>query len=247
MCRLLGIAALSLYDYRLMLCRAPRSLAVLSREHRDGWGLALHDGEPGTEWLLRKSTKTAEEDPLFPLLAQREHGRVLIAHVRQKTVGALAPENTHPFQRGRWVFAHNGTLRNVAAVRARTSPERLAELGGDTDSELFFAYLLTRLDEAGVTFERPSAAADRAVRDAVHAAAALDDFGTLDALLSNGESLWAMRFGRPLYLLERRASSARRCVLVASEPLTDEPWSPLEHGTLLRLDPLPEPRAIRLS
>ncbi|MBK9000477.1 MAG: class II glutamine amidotransferase [Myxococcales bacterium] len=258
MCRLLGIVSLSPYDFQLMLCRAPRSLALLSREHRDGWGVALHAGTPGAEWVLERSTESAAADPVFSSLARREHGRILIAHVRQKTVGELSPDNTHPFQSGPWVFAHNGTIKNTREIRRRTSGVRLAELRGDTDSELFFAYLLSKLDEAGVAGGPVGPATDRAIRDAVLEAVALDEFGTLDALLSNGQSLYAMRFGRPLYFLERRPSeraiddeldvplTRRHCLLVASEPLTDERWMLLEHGALLRLDPAPEPQVTTL-
>jgi len=70
-----------------------------------------------------------------------------------------------------------------------------------------------------------------------------------------------MRFGRPLYMLERKPGSEaplvldggevpigrRHCLVVASEPLTDEGWTPLESGTLLRIDPSPAPHAVSLS
>ena len=72
----------------------------------------------------------------------------IVAHIRKATQGRVALENTHPFVRelwGRyWVFAHNGTIKDQAFLRARTSPARLGELRGETDSELFFAFLLSR-------------------------------------------------------------------------------------------------------
>src|SRR5262245_34024795 len=42
MCRLLGVVSSEATDYGFSLCRAPRSLALLSRDHPDGWGLAIH-------------------------------------------------------------------------------------------------------------------------------------------------------------------------------------------------------------
>jgi glutamine amidotransferase len=227
-------------------------MAMLSREHRDGWGLATHAGVRGYDWVLHKSVETADDDPGFVEQAKSARGRVVVAHVRQKTVGPLALVNTHPFRHGDWVFAHNGTVKDVAWVEARTAPERLAERSGATDSELFFAYLLTKLDEAGVTGEGASRRTDDAVRRAVLAATERPDFGTINFLLSNGGSLYASRFGRPLHLLERNPRGAddepaeapsgevpieqRRCVVVASEPLTDEPWTPIEQGAMLRLE-----------
>ena len=70
--------------------------------------------------------------------------------MRQKTVGPTRLENTHPFVSDGWVFAHNGTIQHQDALRARCSGRRLREITGDTDSELFFAYVLTRLDENGL-------------------------------------------------------------------------------------------------
>jgi predicted glutamine amidotransferase len=256
MCRLLGIVTASPYEFGLVLREAPRSMAILSREHRDGWGLATHIGTRGYEWTLHRSVLTADEDPFFAAQARRAQGRVLIAHVRQKTIGPLSIVNTHPFHHDDWVFAHNGTVKDLAYVQTHTSPDRLAECNGATDSELFFAYLLTKLDEAGASAEPASRRTDDVVRRAVLEATGRDDFGSVNFLLSNGTTLYVSRFGRPLHLLERTPSDVpcddaartcevpigqRRCVVVASEPLTDEAWTPIEQGVLLRLEVAPSP------
>ncbi|MBI2392290.1 MAG: class II glutamine amidotransferase [Deltaproteobacteria bacterium] len=263
MCRLLGIVSAVPYHFDLVLREAPHSIAMLSREHRDGWGLATHGGGPEAEWSVHRSTLTADDDPTFAELAHSAAGRVLLAHVRKKSVGPLAPENTHPFRSGRWVFAHNGHIIDQDYVRRRTSRARLGERRGDTDSELFFAYLLTCLDEKGVTDTAVSERTDHVVRKAILDAIDRPEFGSLNVLLSNGQSVYVSRFGRTLHLMERvpiglavAASptdgdpckladhvplTQRHCVVVASEPLTDEPWTPVAQGALLRLDVSPQP------
>ena len=260
MCRLLGIVADEPTDFRIVLREATRSMAALSREHRDGWGLAVFDGDAST-WRLDKGVACAGEDERFHRLALGSRGEMLVSHVRQKTVGETSLVNTHPFERGRWVFAHNGTVKDVAWMRAQCSPERLAEVRGETDSEQLFAWLLTRLDEAGVAHSPASAETDRALRAAVRAARERPSFGAYNFLLSDGVTLYAHRFGRTMHLLERgphdavrtrRAShdgtvvetpwSRRRsAVFVASEKMTDEPWQHIEDGTLLRLERAPMP------
>lgn len=247
MCRLLGIVAASPYEFGHVLHSAPRSMAMLSREHRDGWGLASHTGSGLDGWNVQRSTLTADDDPEFVAWAHRARGRVLLAHVRQKTVGPLAIENTHPFHHGEWVFAHNGTVKDVAFLDAHTSRARRAECEGTTDSERLFAYFLTALDEAGPT--------DTTVARAARTAVARPDFGTLNFLLSDGHVLYVGRFGRPLHMLERvpvtvdeeYPLSHRSCVVVASEPLTDERWTEIEQGTMLRLDVAPAPRVRTLT
>jgi len=261
MCRLLAICSSESTDFKIVLREAPRSLAALSREHRDGWGIAVFDAGRGA-WNVDRGILCATEDERFHRLAVGSRGDLLVSHVRQKTVGETSLANTHPFERGRWVFAHNGTIKDVVWLRAQVSPERHAEVGGETDSELLFAWLLTRLDEAGVALEPASPRTDRALGDATRAARQRADFGAFSFLLSDGATTYAHRFGRSMFVLERsptdrlrphRASrdgtvvetpwsQRRSAVFVASERITDEPWQNVEDGTLLRVERAPTPR-----
>jgi glutamine amidotransferase len=239
MCRLLGIASSEPTAFRTLLREAPNSLATLSEKHPDGWGIAVH--EDG--WHLEKQACCAQKDSRFHESALSAEGRVLVAHIRQKTVGPSSIHNTHPFRRGRWVFAHNGTVKDVAHLRRGISSARLAEVAGDTDSELLFAFILTRIDDMG------EGDLDAVVYDLAAELRARPDFGSFNFLLSDGDATYAHRFGRSLYLLERRprlprpAPPERRghAVFVASEMITSEPWTELSEGTLVRIDTKPVP------
>jgi predicted glutamine amidotransferase len=212
-------------------------------------------------WSIDRGTLCATEDERFHRLAVGSYGDLLVSHVRQKTVGETSLVNTHPFERGRWVFAHNGTIKDVAWLRAQVSSERLAEVAGETDSELLFAWLLTTLDGAGVALEPASARTDRALGEVTRAARERPDLGAFSFLLSDGATTYAHRFGRSLFLLERspedevRArrtsrdgtivetpwSQQRSAVFVASERITDEPWQNVDDGMLLRVERTPTP------
>jgi glutamine amidotransferase len=260
MCRLLGVVASEATDFRFALHQAPRSLALLSREHPHGWGVAVYGSPAG--WSVQKRPAAAHEDDSFHQCAIGTRGAVLLAHVRYRTVGSSTLENTHPFRSGRWVFAHNGTITDTEYLRAESSTARLAYVTGETDSELFFAYLLTRLDKHGLTDHPASGATDALLRRTMSELVARPNFGACNFLLSDGETLYAHRFGRTLCLLERvpqdpvrtsRVSietgasietdwtSRRRAVLVASEKLSDEPWVDVGEGELLRVDRSPKP------
>jgi predicted glutamine amidotransferase len=260
MCRLLGIAASESTEFKIVLREAPRSLAALSRDHRDGWGIGVFDAEAG-KWQLDKGIACAGEDERFHRLAISSRGELLVAHIRQKTIGDTSLLNTHPFERAGWLFAHNGTIKDVAWLRATTSPERLAEIQGETDSELLFAWLLTHLDETGQARPGASEETDRAVGAAARKARARPDFGAFNFLLSDGSTTYAHRHGRSLFLLERAPSDAvissrtsrdgttvetpwsaqRSAIFVASERVTDEPWQSMEDGALLRIERQPSP------
>jgi len=260
MCRLLGIAANEPTEFRIVLREAPRSLAALSREHRDGWGIAVYDAGADA-WRIDRGIACAGEDERFHQLAVGSCGELLVSHIRQKTVGEQTLANTHPFSRGRWVFAHNGTIKDLAWVRTHSSSERLAEVAGETDSEALFAWLLTRLDEVGATAEVASERTDRAIGDATREARDRAEFGAFNFVLTDGATMYAHRFGRSMFLLERGPDDAvrlrrtsrdgttletpwsedRKAVFVASEHMTDEPWQHLEEGALVRVEREPQP------
>jgi glutamine amidotransferase len=260
MCRLLGIASSEPTEFKIVLREAPRSLAALSREHRDGWGIAVFDA-CARKWQVDRGIACACEDERFHRLAIGSRGELLVSHIRQKTIGDTSLANTHPFERGRWIFAHNGTVKDVDWLRATASRERLVEIEGETDSELLFAWMLTRLDEAGVTDRPADPDTDRALGAIARAGRERPNFGAFNFLLSDGTTTYAHRFGRTMFLLERHPEDAvissrtsrdgtvlqtpwspqRTAVFVASERITDEPWQSIEDGTLLRIERAPSP------
>ena len=227
MCRMFGMVAGRPVSARDVLRDAPRGMRTLAHEHADGWGIAVH-AQGG--WLVHRSTNCAARCQRYDELAACVEGRLVIAHVRKKTVGEVSLLNTHPFQRGRFVFAHNGTVKDVNALRARTSVDQLAQLEGDTDSERLFAFVLTFVDALGDT--RLGVAA------AVRALHSLGDIGTANFLMSDGTHLYAHRLGQSLFALAREGVS-----MIASEPLTDEPWTALPERALVVLPALDQQTA----
>jgi glutamine amidotransferase len=212
---------------RELLRDAPRSLWTLSREHKDGWGVALRTVD---DWIVHRSTACAAECPKYDELSGAVQAQLLIAHVRKKTVGELAITNTHPFRRGPFVFAHNGTVR-VDALASGISSERLAEIEGDTDSERLFAFVMTRIDEAGDI--------ERGVVAAVNQLHAIDAIGSANFLLSRGMRMYAHRLGRSLFALTRHSAIDDRrtaAVVIASERITGEAWRELPERSLTVID-----------
>ncbi len=201
---------------RDLLFDAPRSLKALSEEHCDGWGIALHRDA----WTVHRSTKCAARCERYATIDL--DATLMIAHVRKKTVGELALRNTHPFQRGRFVFAHNGTVETTGLI-ARTSPTQLAAIEGATDSEKLFAFVLTQIDELG-DIERGLAAAVATLH-------ALGSIGSATFLFADGERLFAHRLGRALFTAHRDGVH-----VIASEPLGNDAWTEVAERELIALD-----------
>ena len=233
MCRLLAVVTTAQGGWRQRLVDAPRSLHRLSHDHPHGWGVAVHTISDG--WSIDRRARAAFLDEEFTVAAERA-GTVLLAHVRQGTVGEVATRNTHPFRRGRWVFMHNGTVESTAWMRGGISTSRLAEVEGQTDSELLFAWLLSRLDAAGLADAPCSAATDRVLTAALREARAAHGSGAINVVLSDGQTVYAHRWGRTLFL----RADGTETVSVASEPEDGAAdWREVAEGGLVRVDHAP--------
>jgi glutamine amidotransferase len=244
MCELLAMSARTPTDLHA-------SLAELARHggdtgpHRDGWGVAyMQDGDA---FLVREPT-AAYGSELLGFVQQRDPKSTLVlAHVRRATQGACLLRNTQPFERelgGRaHLFAHNGMLPGIERSHMRARWNRPI---GDTDSEHAFCALLDRLrplwDHGVPDLE------DR-FDEVVAFAAELRTFGPANFLYSDGDLIIAHGHRRRtndgrieppgLHVLCRQCvdgpGAAQDIALVASVPLTSEPWRPLAEGEVIAL------------
>jgi predicted glutamine amidotransferase len=150
----MGAPALALEASHLAVRRASQA--------RWGWGVGYHHAG---ELLLQR--RPLEDRPWVSVgeLVRGLRADMLIAHVRQATVGPLRTENTHPFRYRQWLFAHTGTLAGFDAIRGRMQesipPFLQRALGGDTDSELLFLLVLSFLHDGGQLDRAPPPAAVR--------------------------------------------------------------------------------------
>ena len=269
MCRLYGFHSNEPTKVECTLVRAQNALLVQSRQdrrgrsHGDGWGIAVYeDSFPEIE---RRDT-AAWQDLHFSVTAERVFARTVVAHVRDATVGGATLLNTHPFHHGRWVFAHNGTVRGFDRVAVEmaeeTDPDLLSERLGSTDSELSFLWLLSRLRAAGIELESQQieieaivGAFSESVRELARRSQA-ERTGRqerLNFLLTDGRWLLVSRWHNDLYWVARHGihdceicgiphirhevGTGYRAVVVASEPISHEEWSEVPEGSILVVDP----------
>lgn len=213
MCRLFGFRSVIRSQVHRSLMSAENALSVQSERHPDGWGVAYYVG--GAPHLI-KSADTAVSDRLFQRVSGIVSSETVLAHLRKATQGALSPVNAHPFQYGRWVFAHNGNVAGFGDLREtlleRVHPDLRRWILGETDSELLFYLLLSRMAERHALHGReyPSDELARAAQEVVLEVTALTgglnsdlelgvDGTYLTFLLTNGETLIAHQGGMPLY------------------------------------------------
>ncbi|KAB2919221.1 MAG: class II glutamine amidotransferase [Hyphomicrobiaceae bacterium] len=258
MCELFALSASSAVDVRLSLHELARHGGETGI-HGDGWGAAfLQDRDVA---LFREPTAAARSPWITCLETHPVRSGAVLAHIRHATRGAVALENTQPFVRELWgrahVFAHNGDLGSGLIHRPVVAP-RYRSIG-ETDSEAAFCLLLerlattvdpTRTDAAAVIFETFAAF----VRE-------MREHGPANVIYVSGSRLLVHADRRTqapgvieppgLWLLERHCGEGAKALvgegvhvagrgvdvtLVASVPLTGEPWRPLEQGSVLELE-----------
>jgi len=206
MCRLFAVRATAPSAVHRHLVLESNALRHQSKEHPDGWGIAFYvHGQP----TITRGVAAAHADENFELASQAVTSDTVVAHVRKASVGPLTLENTHPFEFGPWVMAHNGTVPQFedvrAAIEAQIAPAHRARIKGDTDSERIFALLLTALERRcdllhpQVSVEDVFAAIEETVRCVMTACVARGTHPSLNIVITNGKLLAAFRHGRTLF------------------------------------------------
>lgn len=151
MCRIFGFRSIIKSKVHQSLVNAENALQVQSHQHPDGWGLVYYVGESPH---VVKSVASAYQDQIFPKVSGLVSSQTFLAHVRYSTQGSQTILDTHPFQYGAWVMAHNGNIRHFESLREKLCLEIQDDLRafilGKTDSELIFYFLLSELSKEGV-------------------------------------------------------------------------------------------------
>jgi glutamine amidotransferase len=274
MCRLFGFRSVIPSQVHRSLLAAENALGVQSNDHPDGWGVAFYvDGAPH----VTRSPLTAVGDALFHRLSGVVASQTVLAHVRRATRGEKTVFNCHPFQHGRWVFAHNGDVTSFESTReallAEVSPPLRRFILGETDSEVLFFIFLTQLSLLGPLREKHGLdAALSALRATVHRVREISDQAelpsTLTLMATDGETLVATHGGKGLYVSTYKTRCADRdhckslsvaCeapspngqvnhFVLSSEPLQGENvWMPLELGEMIGIDGNMRPRRAHVA
>lgn len=229
-----------------------------SGHHRDGWGIAYYDD--GDVRLMREAVAAADSAGVRYIQSNDLRSQLVISHIRKATQGGIALKNTQPFTRelgGRMhVFAHNGQL---TGIEDRTHfPLGHCKTIGDTDSEVAFCALLQRMEAIWATEAPPTIAARLAV--VARFAAQIAKLGPANFLYGDGTYVFAHGDRRTqsdgtmrapgLWLLERSCqdggpametsgltisphSQPQEVVLIASVPLSEEPWRSVPEGEVI--------------
>lgn len=243
MCRLLGVIANKPVDLEFSLER----FKEFAKWNPDGWGIGWFEGRRPK--IFKQGISAIADESKFPILSKEVRSKIIIVHVRKGTGAEPAERNSHPFKYENWIFAHNGYIDRDYLLSLLNAKYK-SEINGETDSEVYFHWIIQCIDEEGDVV--------RGIKRAIEYVVKREHSG-LNFLLSDGYNLYAFRYSShsrnyyTLYMLRRSPSNqglvelsketgallqsktlkGEKAVLVCSEKLTNEKWKEIEFGKLL--------------
>lgn len=257
MCRWLAYAGAPI-TLEEVLFRPTRSLVMQSLRAKEGAEPTNGDGF-GIGWYgrsaeprLYRSTSPAWNDRNLRELALDVQSRLFLAHVRASTGTAVQQTNCHPFRHGRWLWMHNGLIREFRAIKRElvlaVDDALYPLIEGTTDSELMFFLAIT----FGLEEDVPRGV-QRMVEfvETTGQRHGIAQPMQMTLAVSNGAQLWVFRYSteaasRSLYYStdvralrklypdnQRIATLAEETRLVVSEPFADLPgaWNAMPEGS----------------
>lgn len=253
MCELFGLSSKQPTTVQISLAEFARRGGGTG-PHIDGWGIAFF--RDGDIQLIREPEPSAHSAHLRFIHDQRIPSPLVISHIRRATQGSVCLRNTQPFSRelgGRpHIFAHNGDLGDIRTHGGLATGGFRAI--GDTDSEHAFCYLMGLMQPLWQRSGPPSL--EQRLEVFCGFAHTMAEFGAANFIYSDGDYLWAHSHRRRqdngeesppgLHLLCRdrhehevlsgvTVASDQAAALLASVPLSDEPWQPLPEHTVLAI------------
>jgi len=113
----------------------------------DGFGIGWYEPSQSRQPALFRSIQPAWSDQNLRELAHSVASPLFLAHIRASTGTPVQQTNCHPFRFDRWMWLHNGAIRDFAALRRdlllAVDPQLFPSIAGSTDSELMFFLALT--------------------------------------------------------------------------------------------------------
>ena len=178
----------------------------------DGFGIGWY-GLGDTPGVFH-SAEPAWNDRNLRDLAGHIQSPLLFAHIRASSGSPVQQTNCHPFRHDRWLWMHNGVLRDFPGVKRElvlaVDPSLYPRIEGSTDSEVFFFLALTLGLE-----DDPPAAVERAVGliEAVGRRRGVEQPVQMTVATTDGTRVWAFRYsseGRSRSLFYSTAVSTLR-------------------------------------
>ena len=160
----------------------------------DGFGVGWYGATTDTPAVFH-SVEPAWNERNLRELASHVESPLFLAHIRASTGTAVQQTNCHPFRHGRWLWVHNGLVRDFPQVKrelaVKVDESLYPSMEGSTDSELLFYLALTLGLE-----DDPPGAVERMVGLVEEAGRrhSIENPLQMTIATTDGKSVWAFRY-----------------------------------------------------
>ena len=159
----------------------------------DGFGVGWYGvgDAPG----VFHSIEPAWNDRNLREIAQHVESGLVFAHIRASSGSPVQQTNCHPFRHDRWLWMHNGLIRDFHRVKRElvlaVDPALYPSIEGSTDSETFFYLALTFGLE-----DDPPGGVERAVGYIEHVGRShgIEHPIQMTVAATDGRTVWAFRY-----------------------------------------------------
>ena len=225
----------------------------------DGFGIGWY-GDVDAPAVFR-SVEPVWSNQNLKNIARHITSPTVFAHIRASTGTPIQQTNCHPFQHGKWLWMHNGAIREFASLKRdlifAVDASLYPEIEGSTDSEVFFYLALI----FGLQDDPPTAVA-RAVGfiEETGRKLGVEHPIQMTVATTDGSCVWTFRYSserrsRSLYystetgtlrrqfpdnpVFQRLSEEAR---MVVSEPLSDLEgvWNEVPESSYCVIQPGPD-------
>jgi predicted glutamine amidotransferase len=235
MCRLLGFVSHEKQSLEHAVGADFVEFVTLSSVHCDGWGVATINHDESVAHVVRQP-EAAQTSQEFSKVIDQSVSDGALLHLRWATAGLPVSENnTHPFAYQDISFIHNGATYPPAALESQISAELIPLIQGDTDSERYFYFVISKIKELG--FVEGCKAAANYIRANV-------DYSSINAMIMN-ENQWVIICEHhtdrapewaPDDYYELKYKADQDGVLVASTGWNQPGWKVLPNHHMLVID-----------
>jgi predicted glutamine amidotransferase len=160
----------------------------------DGFGVGWYGANTSIPAVFH-SVEPAWNERNLRELASHVESPLFLAHIRASTGTAVQQTNCHPFRHGRWLWVHNGLVRDFPRLKRelaiQVDESLYASIEGSTDSELLFYLALTLGLE-----DDPPGAVERMVGLVEEAGRrhGIENPLQMTIATTDGKSVWAFRY-----------------------------------------------------